>query len=189
MQTFRRITLSIALLTCGVFAVHPAFLWQLAGSVCLKGAYDFDGSNDFISAGDTSSLDITGDLTVSVWFRPDQDEDAGVVAKWYTTGSQRSYLIQTTSGGKLRFGVSDDGSTTGIIKTDSSQYSVGQWVHVVGVFDAGTSTKIYVDGSEVSSSFEFGTQRSSIYNSTANLIIGGQNNGIDTLFNGENIRN
>jgi hypothetical protein len=63
-------------------------------------------SGDYASTPDAAALDITGDLDVRVAVQTDDWSGGGafrnLVAKWVTTGNQRSYLLLLTSGGLLR---------------------------------------------------------------------------------------
>ena len=136
MQTFRRITLSIALLTCGVLAIEPAFLWRMASSVCLKGAYDFDGVDDYISV----PMTMSQPATVSMWAKVDVGNTYGYLLDG--DGSSGRWVI----GRKLNGigGASVIGIYAGVVLESTETWS-GGWQHIVAVYN-GASSKIYVDG-------------------------------------------
>jgi len=117
-------------------------------------ALDFDGSNDYISVSDDSSMDFgTGSFSISLW----------VIATNYN--NQSMMIINGTSGGgysgkryslrydddDVKFAI-DDNSTKTEFGTSSDFLSGGAWHHVVAVRDrADDELRIYVDGSESAS--------------------------------------
>ena len=119
-------------------------------------AIEFDGAGEYISAGNSTTLDIASTITISAWVKTtDQDSINGIIKK-DDTGSNRSWNLswRGSSGGGSRlvfWNWSTDGTynylyTTG---TPASNFADDNWHHVVVTYD-GTSdangAKIYLDG-------------------------------------------
>lgn len=71
------------------------------------------GANSYISAPDTAALSIASDLTLIALVSLDDWTPAAtstILAKWNTTGNQRAYALQVTTGGNLRLILSTAGS-------------------------------------------------------------------------------
>ncbi len=76
-------------------------------------AYFFDGINDYIEIADTSTLDISGSISISLWFRPFSIGMYRLVDK-STVGDSDAYmldfsdsLISVTTADRIRFIVAD----------------------------------------------------------------------------------
>ncbi|MCX6789152.1 MAG: LamG domain-containing protein [Candidatus Gribaldobacteria bacterium] len=109
---------------------------------CLK----FDGSNDYVSVLDNASLKGMSAISVEAWIKPNSIA-AGyktIISRWYNgaSGTDRPYLLEQ-NGAQMDFGIN-----TPVLATINSPLSVGNWYHIVGVYDsAGTHTKsIYING-------------------------------------------
>jgi|TARA_R100000479_G_scaffold102462_1_gene51088 hypothetical protein len=146
------------------------------------GVASFDGTDDRISISDSSSLDITGDLTLSIWAKNTSSSissDQFLFAKYLVTGNQRSYNLYFNSDGKIQQDICSDGTSSNIggQRTDSAISNTNQWHHYVSVYDSSAQTiKIYDNGSEISSS-AYATVPSSIHSGTSSLDIGRFNTG------------
>jgi hypothetical protein len=114
-------------------------------------ALDFDGSNDYISVSDDSSMDFgTGSFSISLW----------VIATNYN--NQSMMIINGSSGGgysgkrySFRYDdddvifVVDDNINKTRVATTSNFLHGGEWHHVVAVRDrSADKMRIYVDGSQ-----------------------------------------
>lgn len=105
------------------------------------GFFIFNGTNSYVNAGTTSTLDITGNLTVSSWVVPTGFSTQGnIVAK------------NTNLGYRMRF--QSDGTfwmySNGNSLTSPSAYTINNWYYVTAVFSS-TGLKMYVNGSLVNS--------------------------------------
>lgn len=140
-------------------------------------AYDFDGTNDYVSMGDV--LDITGELTFGGWFNSDGTpvtNAEGIFSKYCSHVScggtnQRSYDISLTTGDKLQFAL----SSTGAFESDevilsTSNITSNQWYHVVAVFKPSSEQLLYVNG--VLETNKSTSVISSIYSSSSIFMIG-----------------
>lgn len=109
-------------------------------------------SNQNLEVADTSTLEPTGDFTISFWFKRGNVNNVtnGLVAKGnpITWGTTSQYGIWFTGGNALTFTVSMGVSlktVTGATITDSN------WHHVVATFAYGASTStmtLYLDGAQ-----------------------------------------
>lgn len=118
-------------------------------------ALSFDGVNDYVSIADSDSLDLSGQFTLSLWYKP--RSNIGVQSIFGKNNgniySENSYgLMQSSSW--LYFKVDD--INNGNLAPNWGPLSNGEWYHLAGVFD-GSSATVYVDGqskaSKTNSSF------------------------------------
>jgi fibro-slime domain-containing protein len=110
---------------------------------------EFDGQDDYVSVADDDIFNLN-DFAISFWVRPgDAFSDQTFLSN--SDGSGESYSFRwakTTSDatGTLSFEVYDR------IAAATAEFSMnifdGQWHHIVGVRDEGTTLKLYVDGTE-----------------------------------------
>ena len=137
--------------------------WTTAGR--FGGALNFDGVNDWVTVADSSSLDLTGPLTLQAWVKPD------VLGSWDTVlmkegGSFLVYALYATGDWQVPSGWARDANAQG-----TQFLSTTAWSHMAYTFD-GTVSKLYINGVLVSSA----TMPFTLPNTTQPLRIGG--NGI-----------
>ncbi len=120
---------------------------SVAGKVAT--GLDFDGSNDLVSCGNATSLDITSDkVTICAWIKAGQGSTAGgerIIAKSVAANADpymRYGLYKAAGGTKITFSISTGGAGTRALINSSTDLTVGSWVHVAGVYD-GAQLKIY----------------------------------------------
>ena len=113
------------------------------------GALQFDGTNDYVTAGNV--LSPTTHVSVAVWVKPNGVGKGMIVGKGsYTTPSHQAYGLSCNTG-KVSFTV-DAGGGSGMddfTLTGNISISDGSWHFVTATWDknAGTNNqKIYVDG-------------------------------------------
>jgi len=107
-------------------------------------------SSQYIDAGNPTSLQITGALSISAWVKF-TGNDMALVTKANTSGTERSYGIWVD-----RFGGGGGGNTpVFFINSSGTIYETpgtgarvddGNWHHLVGVFNPSTSLQLYIDG-------------------------------------------
>ena len=126
------------------------------------GAVDLDGTNDYLSAADSTALDFgTGSFTVALWVRPaSTTSQYRVINKW-NTANQQGWLmdINTTTGGgasagALRFRVDSDVDPANAQSVEvAAPNALGTgtgWRHLAAVVDTtGDRVTIYVNGNQV----------------------------------------
>jgi len=138
---------------------------------------------DSLYHADDSLLDITGDLTLAGWVKYDaKTRIFPIIGKSNGTGNQRSYLLyKQTDSNKMRFLVSDDGTSAGnTIIESSSTFGTGAWYFVVGVLSAGGTMELFVNNSSEGTA----TAPSAIYSSTSRLELWNINGGTATTESG-----
>ena len=124
-----------------------------------------------ITDANQTGLDITGDMTIELWVKPETIVGVGekqrLVTKWDT--SNKSYSFQLGEG-TIEVNITSDGSTANL-KTVTWSPSTGTWYHLAVSYDASAgSATFYLNGSQQ------GTTQTglptSIYDGTASVLIG-----------------
>lgn len=141
-------------------------------------AMSFNGTDQYIDGGNDSSLQITGDLTLSAWVKVSSHVNyGGIISKLQTGGSYNGYQITLGgSSGTFRFYT---GSSGGVDIT-ATGFSTGVWYHICGVINHSSNVAtLYINGSSVGTDTSFNAQ-SNVSNS---LKIGQDNN--SNYFNGD----
>jgi hypothetical protein len=111
-------------------------------------AYEFTASSDrYLSVADNAALDITGALTLAAWVKSSGNYGAivqGIIAKFNSGTSQRSYAITITSTGLVQVPISSNGTsnyiTTGVTAIGTN------WRHIAFTYNPSTRTEIFLDG-------------------------------------------
>jgi hypothetical protein len=147
-------------------------LWKIGR---LGSALAFNGTNSYVGAGNDSSLQITGNMTLSAWVNlTDNSAVHDIVARNGTSGNY-NYRLYTSAAGKLVMEVSSNGTAVASV-TGGTTLSAGSWYHVEGVYIPGTSLTVYVNG--IPDSQNTTSIPASINNaSSVPLNIGGENGG------------
>jgi hypothetical protein len=111
-----------------------------------SGTFILDGSNDYIN-GDTTSFDLTGDLSAEVWFNLSATANDWVRVIGKGDGSNRTFgfWYNTPSSAFLyqRYGAS--GNVSGVY---SISIQTNTWYHVI-VTSSGSTHKIYLNGLDI----------------------------------------
>ena len=118
----------------------------------------FDGVNDWLGSGSGSSLDLTGNMTIEFWMKP-QD--------WYKNDNTYTTIIMkgANSGDKVAYNIGHPNSGDHGIKftyynngwinahdTSGITYTMDQWYHMAVVVDeVNDNIKFYRDGTLLSS--------------------------------------
>lgn len=114
--------------------------WTSSGR--FGGGYVFDGTNDFVSAGNVLKKDESLPFTMSAWVKTDIKN-----TEWKTIiGTDQSFAEVAVSsdadGNSAKFG-QNSGATSWFV--DGGVIPESEWHHIVGVYD-GTNATIFVDG-------------------------------------------
>jgi O-glycosyl hydrolase len=111
------------------------------------GAISLDGVDDTIWIGRDSDVDIRGQITMSAWIKPDSTGGTqNILTRGYGTWPNFGGTFLRISAGQYQVGYYD-----GSYHYASSAMpggDVGQWVHLVGVYD-GQTWRLYRDGTQV----------------------------------------
>ena len=110
----------------------------------------FDGSDDYVEIPDSSSLDISEELTLSAWVNITDESlssEQGIVSKGGdSVGEWGVYnLIYIRSGDRFRFETNHGGSYLQVYGDNSINIDEDTWYHVVGTFNQ-TQSCIYLNG-------------------------------------------
>jgi len=160
-----------------------------SGILDYKGYYQhslgFNGSNDYISIANSESLQLTGDLTISLWIKPS------------TIGVKQCNLIDKNYGGEFSLVLDQDGAVQllqGKSQTSGEYFSAtvlpsnsvvnGNWHHIVVTRDMTTNEiKGYLDG-QLKSTVTY-TDNSSYYPPVATTSTVKVGSGYISEYNGE----
>jgi len=137
-------------------------------------AYSFDGDDDYINIGDSPDFDITGNITISLWFKTYTSQLGTFVSKLDPQNLDNGYnlvmgdIVNTyppTPAGTIYFMTAKD--STGLAQYDISQttsiYTDNVWHLLTAIYspDGVSRPKIYIDAIEQSVT-NYGTPLSSI---------------------------
>jgi len=148
------------------------------------GSIVFDGSNDYVSVANASSLTNTSSLSIESWvlMNPSMNAYGAVVGKGTSDANEEYCLLINPSTSKVYF---DVGGGTGPYVDLTSTFNSNTWYHVVATHErvAGSSTiKIYVNGSLVPGSTTNPT--SAVNDNATNVSIGCRFDGGTSHWNG-----
>ncbi|MFA7157484.1 MAG: LamG-like jellyroll fold domain-containing protein [Bacilli bacterium] len=142
--------------TLGDGATATTFPTLKTSNECVSdGCYNFDGG-DYINLGNDSSLNITNELTISVWIKPNNvnADFLRVVHKADTSGLLRGYgIAQSSTNGKFVGFYQKNYSTVEFNKRTSVILQNGQWYNIVMTWNGVESSAgilMHVNGSECS---------------------------------------
>lgn len=131
-----------------------------------------------IADGSQTGLDITGDMSIEFWWKPESpvvantDDRYHLVGKHSDVTGQRSYTLDYYNNGSnisYRFIVSDDG-TSQTAETYTVTESAGVWAHIAVTYDASAgAVEWYRNGISVQS--DTGA-KTSIFNGNLDFTIG-----------------
>jgi len=107
--------------------------------------FEFDGSSGYVEIPDSPSLDITEEITVSVWvyqYSRVLNENKGILEK----GWEQSNILRDREGKNYRFAVFDtDEVSRGVLTTFNPSSQLRKWLCLVGTVKGGVVT-IYANG-------------------------------------------
>ncbi|MFZ2970492.1 MAG: LamG domain-containing protein [Minisyncoccia bacterium] len=156
------------------------------------GGLKFDGVDDYVFKSDSTSLSITGDLTIESWINLNAISiEQTIIGKWdeTTANADRSYRFWIDSSNKLNLSITTDGSTVVSHTGSTTTFVANERYHIVGIYNiSGTSDAmdLYVNGVLDVAQKTTGVP-ASIDDNISNLYIGAKENtsgNADTFFNG-----
>ncbi|MHA2475032.1 MAG: DUF2341 domain-containing protein, partial [Promethearchaeota archaeon] len=117
----------------------------------IGGSLNFDGNDEYIDCGNPTELQITGSITVEAWFKADYFGNTYLVSK-NGPSDQRCWdisfdEINLTHGYVIyRYALNGEGHADDV---GNVTVAINQWHHVVGVFDASTYSRLFLNGQMV----------------------------------------
>ncbi|MBP9751907.1 MAG: LamG domain-containing protein [Candidatus Moranbacteria bacterium] len=149
----------------------------------IGGATSFDGTDDYITVPDGNSLDLTSDMTISVWANADNWTGEGNIST--LVKKDLNYILRKdadagTGGSGLKLLWWD--GTNLLAQRVSTLPTTGAWHHIVGVIESNSTRKIYVDGA-LQSGTDYSSAQARVL--TANLSIGNHQSAGTESFDGK----
>src|SRR3989344_5626842 len=144
--------------------------------------YTFDGVDDFISAGNASSLNFLSNesFSISLWFKT-SDTGNDFIGKSSGTDIQGYQFYQGSNSDELSFAIGD-GTNVPLITTSGLNLSNGLWHQAMAVRDVDSDRLfIYVDGEIKKSGTDTTTKNLTL---AVNLLIGQKISSSTAYFNG-----
>lgn len=110
-------------------------------------AINLDGTDDYVNISDSSSLDITGDMSVEVWIKPDAvgDSHHKILSKRIDSDYTTPYQMTLHQNGNATFLLGGGSGSRFSAETSIGLIQSGNWYHIVGTVE-GTTINIYVNG-------------------------------------------
>jgi endo-beta-N-acetylglucosaminidase D len=147
-------------------------------------ALQFDGVDDLLDCGNSSSLQITGTkITLEAWINVNEFKSqpyAGSVIVKDQGGINAGYMIRCGGNGIINFNIGT--GSWNEINSPANSIQLNTWQHVAATYD-GTYMKIYVDGILAA---EDNRQGLNIINAVSNHLLIGESPGFpDRVFNGK----
>jgi hypothetical protein len=108
------------------------------------GSIVFDGTNDYVNCGNSTSLSITSNISLSTWINSTTLFTAQNFPPFIIKGINISYMLygnSYTNQVRLRIG---DNIAANVIDTVST-IAINSWYNIVGTYD-GTNMRIYING-------------------------------------------
>lgn len=162
----------------------------IAGATATTGQVDggakFNGTSQYIDAGNGSSLQITGNaVTVEAWFYtselyPSQSEKMVTKEMPSNANPYVAYAMNRVGGSSaLQFGIATGGAGTYVGVNTPTPISTNSWNHVVGTYD-GSHVKIYYNGAYSNETSASGN----IASTAQHLVIGADTAANEEYFDG-----
>lgn len=148
-----------------------------------NGSLNLDGTNDFISVPDSTALNLTGDLTISLWVKPSVIDSTArlIIGKGNASvPTTRQYSIRLNTSNQWQV-FAYSGSNVYSTADTITVPSITRWDHITMVRESNT-LKIYTNGIQTGSS----TSVTGALNTTNNILaIGREGSTASNYFGGQ----
>ncbi|MFZ3077775.1 MAG: LamG domain-containing protein, partial [Candidatus Aenigmatarchaeota archaeon] len=131
----------------------------------------FDGTNDYVDAGNGASLNITSAITISAWVKFNSNNINYAIISKKANNIGYTFAYRGDINKQLRF-VTGNGTAGETLISNNNAITDNSWHYVSVVFVPATSTNIYVDDVNVGSP---STTQSIVYDTTSLRIGQSQN--------------
>lgn len=167
-------------------AFATAIIFTNIAGVESQNALFFDGTDDRVTCGNDTSVQITGKLlTLEAWVYPTSFKtnpwDCNVICK-EDNSANYGYMLRVGGSGQLNFGMGNGTSTWMERNSPSNVLVLNTWQHIAGTYD-GTWMRLYVNGKVVDSASA--TSNISNTGSTIQLTIGDHTGSYQRRFQGK----
>ena len=131
-------------------------------------ALSFDGVDDYVDAGSDSSLNITNAITIEAWVKP-----VNLTGSHHFIFKSLNYQVRTQDN-KLRFVYQSTDNVWHGYETDADVFALNVWHHIVitHIYENGNSTKLYINGENVSGTWYAGNGNTPTKTSGNSLLVG-----------------
>jgi hypothetical protein len=160
----------------GVPSSYASGVTLQGGLSSSSNSFNFDGTDDYIDLGSITEIGSSStEFSVEVWFKPDALETASLIQNGSDYNSNTYYLWQQSSS-ELVFEVYGSSSFDAITFDEASNYEIGTWYHLVGVWKSGERLKLYKNGSaSLNKTWATGSIQTSLKSGDTNTLIGQRN--------------
>jgi hypothetical protein len=123
----------------GTFVGSPSWVSRDGGSALL-----LDGDSDYVEVGHDDSLDVSDELTLAIWIRPEVRRTQYVFIK---TDGEDGFELSLSSSGRMfvRFNKETSGNDYRVDSDSTYPTNGTDWVHLAATYD-GDTIRLYVDG-------------------------------------------
>lgn len=152
--------------------------WKDGATGKRNSSLDFDGTDDYVNLGNTSSLNAGGltEWSISTWFKPSTStcsthNNDEIITKWnsgyqYLLGYKNDNTCTITYA--VRTGGTGAGGASKLVYSSTPVSDTSRWYHLAGVYN-GSTLKLYIDGVENNSAAATGSINTGV---SDNVIIG-----------------
>ena len=137
----------------------------------------FNGIDDYVNCGNDSSLNVTSEITFEAWVKVNQHKSYNPVG-YRLAGNSLYPRLMGMSNAKFRWQYKIDDVTKNVDSDITT--NTDEWYHMVGVVDAATGGKLYINGVQRGVNTDTGT---SVTGGSSNRLIGFDTD-LNSYFNG-----
>ncbi|MBI5153458.1 MAG: laminin G domain-containing protein, partial [Parcubacteria group bacterium] len=124
----------------GVLVGNPTWVSGRFGK-----ALSFDGIDDYVEMGDKQILNITKEISLSLWLKANTSQIGTLINKYDVNSPDNGYYLRLKGGTISTMFISNDSTNEFVTNQSVLDY---QWHHIVVTYksDGVSSAKIYIDG-------------------------------------------